>query len=414
MSRPGSAASIARLRPAFFNGRRSVNLQRHGEEEAGKQGAVSRPGDGYGLLLTGISELLERSRQSSDRAINTILTATYWEIGRRIVEHEQGGKERAEYGEALLRRLSDDLTRSHSRRFSRQNLQLMRAFYIGWEICPTPSGKFQVRIKGTTHTGSAGLAGDSSLPAIVPAAMSAELNLPDLFPLPWSHYVRLMSVDSHYARAFYYEEEAIRGGWSVCQLDRQIGTQFYERLAASKRKDLMLQKGQEARPEDAVSADEEIRSPYVLEFLDLKDEYSESDLEEALIRHLEAFLLELGAGFTFVARQKRIQIDDVWYRMDLVLFHRRLRALVVIDLKVGRFTHADAGQMNLCLNYARDHLMKPGENDPVGLILCSEKSDTVVRYAMGGINAKVFASRYLTSLPDEESFGPRSRRPGVL
>jgi hypothetical protein len=162
-------------------------------------------------------------------------------------------------------------------------------------------------------------------------------------------------------------------------------------------------KGQAPEPGDAVSAEEEIRSPYVLEFLDLKDEYSESDLEGALIRHLEAFLLELGTGFAFVARQKRIRIDDVWYRIDLLLFHRRLRALVIIDLKVGRFTHADAGQMNLYLNYAREHLIEASENDPVGLIHCSEKSDTVVRYAMGGINAKVFASQYLTSLPDEEA-----------
>ena len=139
-----------------------------------------------------------------------------------------------------------------------------------------------------------------------------------------------------------------------------------------------------------------------MEFLDLKDEYSESDLEDALIHNLEAFLLELGSGFTFVARQKRILIDTVWYRMDLLLFHRRLRCLVVIDLKIGAFTHADAGQMNLYLNYAKDQLMESGETEPVGLILCSEKSDTVVRYAMGGINARVFASQYRTQLPTED------------
>jgi hypothetical protein len=152
-----------------------------------------------------------------------------------------------------------------------------------------------------------------------------------------------------------------------------------------------------------VSLDEEIRDPYLLEFLNLKDEYSETDLEDAIIRHLEWFLLELGAGFTFVARQKRIRIGDEWYRIDLLLYHRRLRCLVVIDLKIGKFTHADAGQMNLYLNYAREHLMEPGEDAPVGLILCSAKNDAVVHYAMGGIKANVFASRYLTALPDEET-----------
>jgi hypothetical protein len=147
----------------------------------------------------------------------------------------------------------------------------------------------------------------------------------------------------------------------------------------------------------------EVRNPYLLEFLNLKDEYSESELEEALVRHLETFLMELGAGFTFVARQKRIRVGNVWYRIDLLLFHRRLRCLVVIDLKIGKFTHADAGQMNLYLNYLREHTMEPGENDPVGIILCSEKDDAVVHYAMGGIKANVFASQYLTELPDPET-----------
>jgi predicted nuclease of restriction endonuclease-like (RecB) superfamily len=210
-----------------------------------------------------------------------------------------------------------------------------------------------------------------------------------------------MAVPNQRARAF-CEQEAIRGGWSVRQLDRQIGTQFYERLTASLRKELLLAKAHTPQPDDGLTAEDLIRDPYVLEFLNLKDEYSETDLEDALIHHLETFLLELGASFTFVARQKRILIDTVWYRMDLLLYHRRLRCLTIIDLKIGPFTHADAGQMNLYLNYAKEHLTEPGENDPVGLILCGEKSDTVVHYAMGGINAKVFASQYLTSLPTEE------------
>jgi predicted nuclease of restriction endonuclease-like (RecB) superfamily len=268
----------------------------------------------------------------------------------------------------------------------------MRAFYLGWEISPTPSAKSQARVRGSPFTDVGELA-TLARPDFAAAAGA--------FPMPWSHYVRLLTVENATARAF-YEAEAIRGGWSVRQLDRQIGSQFYERVALSKNKAAMLTKGTAAKLEDGVTVREEIRDPYVLEFLDLKDEYSETDLEEALIRHLETFLLELGVGFTFVARQKRIRIGNVWYRMDLVLFHRALRALVILDLKTEPFTHADAGQMNLYLNYAKEHLVLPGENEPVGLILCSEKDDAVVHYATGGIKAQVFASQYLTRLPDEK------------
>ena len=197
--------------------------------------------------------------------------------------------------------------------------------------------------------------------------------------------------------------KAIRGGWSVRQLDRQISTQFYERIVRSKRPAALLAGGQSPQPQDAVSVEEEIRDPYLLEFLNLKDEYSESELEEALIRHLEWFLLERGTGFTFVARQKRIRIGYSWYRIDLLLYHRGLRCLVVIDLKTGAFTHADAGQMNLYLNYSRENLTMPGEADPVGIILCSDKDEAVVKYATGGIRTRVFASKYLTNLPDVET-----------
>jgi predicted nuclease of restriction endonuclease-like (RecB) superfamily len=266
----------------------------------------------------------------------------------------------------------------------------MRAFYLGWEIVQSPSGRFELRAK---------LPGAEKLQT--PSAISPTLLTADAFPLPWSHYVRLMTVPNPTARRF-YEEEAVKGGWSVRQLDRQIGTQFFERLRGSDRKDALLAKAHAPVPGDQVTADELVRDPYVLEFLNLRDEYGECELEEAIVRHLEAFLLELGRGFTFVSRQQKVRIDAEWYKIDLLLFHRRLRCLVVIDLKIGKFTHADAGQMNLYLNYAREHLSEPGENPPVGLILCSQKSDTVVRYAMGGINARVFASKYLTDLPAEE------------
>ena len=351
---------------------------------------VPAGGGDYDGLLSGLSALLDQSRRSAARTVNAVLTATHWEVGRRLVEVEQGGEARAGYGEELLKRLGADLTKRHGRGFSRQNLQLMRAFYLGWEICQTPSGIFEFRVTVPP-------AGDErGAVAVPPAPLTA-----DAFPLPWSHYVRLLTVPNLTARRF-YEEEAVKGGWSVRQLDRQIGTQFYERLRGSKQKDALLAKAGTPTPADLPTADELVRDPYVLEFLNLTSEYGEGELEEAIVRHLEAFLLELGRGFAFVSRQQKVRIDAQWYKIDLLLFHRRLRCLVVIDLKIGPFTHADAGQMNLYLNYAKEHLTEPGENPPVGLILCSEKSETVVRYAMGGINARVFASKYLTDLPAED------------
>ena len=374
----------------------------------------------YGQLVSDISGLLEQARRGAARTVNAILTATYWEIGRRIVEHEQGGKATSEYGEKLLERLSTDLTARHGRGFSRSNVAHMRAFGLAWEIVQTPSGQLEARARfprvsgildaaticpTTTNKSQSGIVQTPSGRSLIAKTPTVQLSpslIPAAFPLSWSHYTRLLSVNKPQARAF-YESEAIRGGWSVRQLDRQISTQFFERTAHRKPRRPCWHAVSEPRRKMRVSVEDEVRDPYVLEFLNLKDEYSESELEEALVRHLETFLMELGAGFTFVARQKRIRVGDEWYRIDLLLFHRRLRCLMAIDLKIGKFTHADAGQMNLYLNYLREHMMEPGENEPVGLILCSAKDDAVVHYAMGGIKAKVFASQYLTALPDAET-----------
>ena len=320
-----------------------------------------------------------------------MLAASYWEIGRRIVEFEQRGEARAIYGKELLVRLGYDLSKSYGRGFAWRNLYQMRTFYLGWEILQTPSAKFEFRVKISAE----------SLIRQTPSGQSGLMPV-EAFPLSWSQYVRLMSVKHPEARAF-YEVEAIRGGWSVRQLDRQISTQFFERVLRSKQPEALIARGRTTRELDSEPAAAEIRDPYLLEFLDLKDEYGEGDLEDALIRNLERFLLELGAGFTFVARQKRIRIGDSWFRIDLLLYHRGLRCLVIIDLKTGAFTHADAGQMNLYLNYARERLMMPGEAEPVGIILCADKDEAVVRYATGGIAARVFASQYLTNLPDAET-----------
>jgi predicted nuclease of restriction endonuclease-like (RecB) superfamily len=356
---------------------------------------------GYVDIRGGIVELLSAARQTAARNVNSLMTASYWEIGRRIVEAEQKGKRRAGYGEQLIERLALDLTQQFGRGFSRQNLQQMRLFFEIWnaeKICQTLSGKLP---KLQTVSGESKKA---QTPSAKFGASFRQLSLSELaqaFTLPWSAYVRLLSVKDIYARQF-YETEALRGGWSVRQLDRQIGSQFYERTALSKNKATMLTKGTIAKPKDAVTPDDAVKDPYVLEFLNLKDEYSEADLEEALIHRLEDFLLELGSDFTFVGRQRRLRIDQTWYRVDLLFFHRRLRCLVIIDLKLSSLTHADVGQMHMYCNYAKENWTLPDENPPVGLILCADKGHALARYAMDGLPNKIMAANYKTVLPDAE------------
>lgn len=342
---------------------------------------------GYHVLFGNVTELIEAARSAAVRTVNTLMTATYWAIGRRLVEAEQRGRTRAPYGEALIERLAGDLTAHFGRGFGARNLAQMRAFYLAY---PEKAQK--------SSAGSSGRRRSKIL-----QTASAESCLADVagrFPLPWSHYVRLLGLESPEARTF-YEAEALRSGWTVRQLDRQISTQFYERTALSRRKAALLRRGEQREASDAVSLEEQIKDPFILEFLGLKDEYSESDLEEALTRRLETFLLELGGDFTFVGRQRRLRVGDEWYRIDLLFYHRRLRCLVLIDLKLGRFTHADAGQMHLYLNYAGEHWALPGENPPVGIILCAQKDAAVARYALQGLSSKVLAAEYRTVLPNE-------------
>lgn len=356
---------------------------------------------GYDTILSELVNLLESARRVSARAVNAVMTATYWEVGRRIVEYEQGGEQRAAYGEALLKRLAADLTARFGKGFSAVNLSQMRKFFQTWpkeKIVQTVS---EISAAEAPVQGRPNIFQTVSEKSVSESALSNLGRIAARFPLPWSHYVRLLGLRSAEARKF-YETEALRSGWTVRQLDRQISSQFYERIALSRNKAAMLRKSGKAEGGDAVSADEEIRDPFVLEFLGLKDEYSESDLEDALIRHLESFLIELGGDFAFVARQRRLRIGDEWYRVDLLFFHRKLRCLVVIDLKLGRFTHADAGQMHLYLNYAREHWTNDGENPPIGLILCAQKDDAVARYALEGLPNKVVAREYLTTLPKEK------------
>jgi len=349
----------------------------------------------YNKLLSQVVGLLKQARHISARAVNAVLTATYWEIGRLIVEFEQGGKQKAEYGEVLLEKLAIDLTSKFGRGFAKSNLYQMRNFYCVYaNIFQTVSGKFEkIPLLPAIQTISETIQEGSAEKYLMQISTS--------FPLPWSAYVRLLSVKNEQARSF-YEAEALRGGWTVRQLDRQISTQFYERTALSRNKKSMLIKGAKPEPEDFITPEEEIKDPYVLEFLGLKDEYSERELEEALLHHLETFLLELGNDFAFVARQKRLRIGNEWYRIDLLFFHRRLRCLVVVDLKLGKFTHEDAGQMHMYLNYVKKHWTHPEENPPVGLVLCAEKNDALAKYALEGLPNKIMAARYQTTLPNEK------------
>jgi predicted nuclease of restriction endonuclease-like (RecB) superfamily len=277
--------------------------------------------DNYNNIRAGIVELLKAARSATARNVNSIMTAVYWDIGRRIVETEQAGTLRANYGDELIKQLANDLSAQFGRGFGVVNLSQMRRFFLAWPqkgIFQTPSEK-------------------SLTPMLINHIWGTSLSITALgnqFPLPWSAYVRLLSVKSPEARTF-YEAEALRSGWSVRQLDRQIGSQFYERIALSKNKAALLEKAETSEPSDFLTPEEAIKDPFVLEFLDLKDEYSESDLEDALIQHLTDFLLELGDDFAFLGRQRRLRIDDTWFRIDLVFFHRRLRCMVIIDLKGG-------------------------------------------------------------------------------
>ena len=350
-------------------------IAKEGTAEAGEHDAP------YQAIFGDVSKIIDAARESVARSANAAMTAAYWLTGRRNVEFEQSGEERAAYGAALIERLAEDLTGMFGRGFSRQNIQNRRMFYLSY-----PPGHIRQTPSGISEDATVEVGFDDLLAA---------------FPLPWSAYVRLLSVKNESAREF-YEAEALRGGWTVRQLSRQINSQFYERTALSRNRAAMLTREGKPLPEDIVRPEEAIKDPFVLEFLDLKDEYSESDLEDALIEHLEMFLLELGDDFCFIGRQKKLRVGNQWYRVDLLFFHRRLRCLVVIDLKIGSFTHADAGQMHFYLNYVRENWVIEGENPPVGLILCSEKDEALAHYALDGLPNRVMAAEYRIALPDED------------
>jgi len=362
----------------------------------------------YGNLLDRIAKILVEARTKVVREINKAQVLAYGEIGREIVEFEQKGESRAEYGEELIARLAKDMTKRFGRGFSERNLRNMRAFYLNFPIRQTLSAESMKRQKFQTLSGefiegqkSKTLSGKSGIQQTVSAEFEPMLS--------WSHYCELLKVEEPFPRSF-YEQEAIQNNWSVRELKRQINSMLFERLALSK--DIravmkMAKKGQIVeKPEDA------IKDPYILEFLNLKEEtsYTESQLEQALIDKLQYFLLELGKGFSFVARQKRITIANRHYYIDLVFYNRILKCFVLIDLKTGELDHADIGQMNFYLNYFKENEKIEDENDPIGLILCAKKDEIFAKYVLGGLSNKVFASKYKLALPSEKEIRYRLLR----
>jgi len=341
--------------------------------------AVVRAGDDYGSLLGEAVALLETARRTAARQVNAVMTATYWHLGRLIVEREQGGAPRAAYGAQVIERLAADLTQRFGRGFSTTALKRSRVFFTTWKIGATASPQL-----------------DAPRPATV-------------FPLPWSHYALLITVDHVEARSF-YEKEALRGGWTIRQLRRQISTNYFERVRLAKDRPALLAKGQTPLPADTMTPDDEIRDVYLLEFLDLPDTHSESDLETALVADLEHFLLELGGDWTFWGRQKRICVDERWFKVDLVFFHRALRCLVLFELKTEEFRHEHVGQINFYLNYAREHWTRVDENPPIGVLLCAGQQENVARYSLQGIENTVLAASYLRQLPSEAEWTARLAR----
>ena len=314
-----------------------------------------------------IKHILLEARNKVYQTANFAMVEAYWNIGKSIVE-QQGGEEKAEYGVRLIAELSKQMSTDFGKGFTVANLKNMRQFYLTF-----PKSY----------------------------ALRSELS--------WTHYRLLMRVENKNARRFYIEE-AIKSNWSTRQLERQINSFFYERLLSSQNKEKVTEEIQKL--ESAKVPEDIIRDPYVLEFLGLnpKDDFYESDLEEALITHLQKFLLELGRGFSFVARQKRITFDGRHFRIDLVFYNYILKCFVLIDLKIGDLTHQDLGQMQMYVHYYERELMNEGDNPPMGIVLCADKSESIVKYTLPENETQIFASKYKLYLPSEEELSQELQR----
>jgi predicted nuclease of restriction endonuclease-like (RecB) superfamily len=324
-----------------------------------------------GDLYTRIRDVLESSRARAYQAVNTSMIQAYWNIGRLIVEEEQKGKARAGYGEELIKGLSVKLQKDYGKCFTTTNLKYFRQFYLSFPI---------------------GHAVRDQLGKIW-RPVSAKLT--------WTHYRLLLKVKSPDIRDFYFKE-CIENNWSTRQLERQINSFYYQRLLSSKNKSLIRKNSKES--EAGPNPLDIIKDPYVLEFLSIpdKNDFLEQDLEKALLNKLQNFMLELGKGFSFVARQKRLTLDGDHFYVDLVFYNYILKCFVLIDLKVGKLTHHDIGQMDFYVRYFEKEIKQETDNPTIGIILCSEKNNTMVKYSMLEENKKLFASKYMLYLPSEE------------
>ncbi len=343
--------------------------------------------------------ILQTSRfftQRVEKQVNVAMTLRNWMIGYYIVEYEQGGEDRAAYGNKILETIASGLKQKGLKGMGETNLKLFRQFYSTYpQIRQTLSDNFSSF--NFPDKISQMVSGESKELNKKEAPLTAQL----VNNLSFSHFIELFKADSDLKRRF-YELECIKNNWGVRELKRAMNSLLFERTGLSKNKKSLIvekeSKEAEIKPEDV------FRNPYILEFLNLEERavYSESDLEQSIIDHLQHFLLELGRGFCFEARQKRITFDNTHYRIDLVFYHRILKCHVLIDLKIGEFTHADAGQMNVYLNYYKENEIQKGDNPPVGIILCAGKNESLVKYATTGLTQKVFVSKYMINLPSEK------------
>jgi len=351
-------------------------------------------------LFDRIVTILEQARSNVVRAVNSNTIVAYWLIGREIVQEIQEGEQRAGYGKRIIEDLSSKLTKRFGRGFSVPNLRNFRQFYVMFqERKPEihyPSGSEFTPDKNRYPAGS-------ELGALEKRKTQQDLSLKGFHPnLSWSHYRALMRVDKEKARDF-YEIEAVACGWSKRQLERQIHSLFHERLLVSKDKQGMLQEAR-AEKDGSLKPLDVLKDPYVLEFLDMPDsaKIHESDLEQAIIDKLQHFLLELGKGFSFVARQKRMRFEDEDFYVDLVFYNFILKCFVLIDLKIGKLTHKDIGQMDGYVRMYEEYGKVEGDNPTIGLILCSEKNEAIARYSVLNDSEQLFASKYMLYLPTEE------------
>lgn len=353
-------------------------------------------------LIDSIHQTHSVLQLNAQKAVNQNLTVRNWLIGCYIIEYEQGGDDRAKYGERLLDEMAKSLKTLALKGLDSRSLRSCRTFYTTY---PQIWGSVTAKLQSLDNVQDIPfLSKGLEIRGAATAKSNNEMDLPSellLSRLTFTHFVELLRPDNSLERLF-YEVEAIKNNWSVRELKRAIDTSLALRTTLSTNKEAVIAKIKNLKPERNVDI---IKNPYFLEFLGLqeKSEYSESDLEQAILTHLQKFLVELGTGFCFEARQKRITFDNTHYRIDLVFYHRILKSHVLVDLKIGEFTHADAGQMTLYLNYFKAEEMTEGDNPPIGIILCADKNDTLVKYTTANMEDQLFVSKYLLRLPDKKA-----------